>query len=73
MIKERVYGKEHQEIANVLMYLGDLLSDFGNFAQARELHERALTIMERVYGRDHQFVAEVLASFGHTCSKLEGF
>ena len=58
MIVERVYGKDHRRAADVLADLGGLCRAAGDFAKARELHERALMIVERIHGKYHGQVAK---------------
>ena len=49
-IKERVYGKDHREVAFVLQDLGYTFRKLGNFEKGQEVLERALAILERVCG-----------------------
>ena len=71
MIRERVHGKDHEEVAFVLLHLGEAYSELNDFAKGRELLERALMIRERVYGKDHPKVAFILACLGITCSEFD--
>jgi CHAT domain-containing protein/tetratricopeptide (TPR) repeat protein len=57
VIKERVYGPDHVEVALVLHNLGNLLGDVGDVAQAQRLFERAIDIRTRRLGPSHSLVA----------------
>jgi len=56
-IDEKVYGKEHPEVATDLNNLANLYYAQGAYEQALPLSERALAIDEKVYGKEHPDVA----------------
>ena len=46
------------------------IRDRGDYAKARDVLERALSIFERAYGRDHTSVAITLANLGNAYGNL---
>ena len=62
---ERMYGKDHENIAYVLREYSRVL-DLTDKAKAREMLTRALMITDRVYGKDHHKAASVLLVLGDT-------
>jgi len=56
-VGERVYGREHAEVALRVNNLGGVLRDLGDLVGARAAYERALAIDERVFGPEHPKVA----------------
>ena len=63
-IDEKVYGKDHPEVAIKVNNLGLVLQDLGKLQEARKLYERALKIDEKVYGKDHPSVAIKVNNLG---------
>ena len=59
-IKEKVFGKEHPEVAISLNNLGLLYKTQDKYAKAKPLYERALAIHEKVFGKEHPDVANSL-------------
>ena len=59
-IIERVYGRDHAQVAITLNNLGLAYAELGDHAKEREMLERALAIGERAYGRDHVELASTL-------------
>ena len=71
-IEESVYGPEHIEISETLIYLANAYGSLGNAEKKRELAERALTINEREHhGRVHKSVASALYSLANAYKSLE--
>jgi len=62
---EKVYGRDHQEVALRVNNLGGVLRAQGDLAGARGCFERALGIDERVYGPDHPAVARDVNNLGN--------
>jgi len=57
VIREKILGSEHPDVATSLNNLAALHKDLGNYEQAKPLYERALAIDEKVYGTEHPDVA----------------
>src|SRR3954451_5974667 len=58
----KIHGPEHQATARALNLLGILLSDSGEFAEARDLLEEALAIQSR--GEEDANLGSILANLG---------
>ena len=69
-IDEKVYGREHPEVAIDVNNLGNVLHDLGDLPGARAACERALAIDEKVYGRDHPSVARDVNNLGGVLQDL---
>ena len=69
-IRERVYGKSHHDVANVLVDLGSVYCELGDFAKARKVHDRALVIKRRVYGKDHKYYLDSLKIVGNIKDRI---
>jgi len=63
-IAEKVFGKDHPEVAAVLNYLAELYRMTGRYAEAEPLYKRSLEIREKTLGKDHLDVATTLNSLG---------
>ncbi len=59
-IREKVYGKEHHDVANSLNNLAELYRTQGDYKAAKPLYERSLSIVKKVYGKEHPLVATCL-------------
>ncbi len=59
-IREKVFGKEHPDVAESLNNLAELHRVQGNYDQAKPLYERALAIFEKVHGQEHPSIATSL-------------
>ena len=59
-ICEKVFGKEHPNVATSLNGLALLYKTQGDYEQAKPLYERALAIYEKVFGKEHPDVATSL-------------
>lgn len=61
-IGEKVYGKDHPNVAIAVNNLGLVLRDLGEPKKAKECIERALEIYMSVYDKDHPNLAVVLSN-----------
>jgi tetratricopeptide (TPR) repeat protein len=59
-IREKVFGKEHPDVAVSLNNLAALSYAQGDYEQAKPLYERSLAISETVFGKEHPDVATSL-------------
>ena len=59
-LAEKVFGPDHERVAQVLNDLGRLYQSQHNLEQAARLHERALAIRERLFKADGPAVAQSL-------------
>jgi prepilin-type processing-associated H-X9-DG protein len=50
---ERLHGKEHPEVGNVLFYLGQSLTRVGDFKNAAECLERSVNIRRATFGEEN--------------------
>jgi len=63
-LAEKVYGRDHPEVATILNNLGLVLRALDDLHGAKEHFERALAIDEKVYGRDHPSVGRDVNNTG---------
>jgi CHAT domain-containing protein len=61
-----VSGPDHPKTANLLSNLGNTYRVLGDYAQAEQLHKRALAIFEKTLGPDHPWTAVSLDALGAT-------
>jgi len=59
-IHEKVFGKEHPDVATSLNNLAELHKTQGDYEQAKPLYERSLAILEKVHGKEHPLVTTSL-------------
>src|SRR5256884_4355723 len=59
-IREKTFGPEHPEVADVLINIALLRREEGRFSEAEAFFDRALAIREKVLGPEHAKVADVL-------------
>ncbi|MBN2371961.1 MAG: CHAT domain-containing protein [Vicinamibacteria bacterium] len=64
ILRERLLGPEHLDVAMSANLFAIVLSDSGENAEARPLYERALAIREKALGPEHPEVAKVLDNLG---------
>ncbi len=57
VIREKVLGKEHPDVADSVSKLAELYRDLGNYQKAEPLFQRALAIREKILGKKHPNVA----------------
>ncbi|MDY6939507.1 MAG: tetratricopeptide repeat protein [Cyanobacteriota bacterium] len=60
VIREKVLGDEHPDVATSLNNLALLYHAMGNYSEAEPLYQRSLTIWEKVLGDEHPDVATSL-------------
>jgi tetratricopeptide (TPR) repeat protein len=60
VIRERVLGSDHPDVATSLNNLASLYKSQGKYDEAEPLHRRALAIREKSLGSDHPDVAASL-------------
>jgi serine/threonine protein kinase/tetratricopeptide (TPR) repeat protein len=61
---ESVYGRDSREVEPVLLQLGTVARERGNYEQAVAYHTRLLTRRKAAYGPDHPDVAAIYGSLG---------
>ena len=72
MIRKKIFGEDHTDIASSYNNLASVYSSLGKYNQAKELHEKALVIWKKINGEDHVDVAtgyNNLASVYHSLGK----
>ena len=62
--KDRLLKSDHFHVH------GNVYSSIGQYTQAREYHERSLTIRKEIYGEDHEDVAASYNNLGNVYSNL---
>jgi tetratricopeptide (TPR) repeat protein len=72
-IRLRLFGEEHADVAASYNNLGNLLSDLGEYEQAREYYEKSLGIRLRLFGEEHADVALSRDLLGDVLLQLELF
>ena len=65
MIRKKIFGEDHADIASTYNKLATVYSSLGEYNQAKGLHEKALVICKKIYGEDH---AEVATSYDNLAS-----
>ena len=60
VIREKVLGKDHSDVADYLNNLGVILNDQGKYAEAEGLYNRALAIHEKARNTTQPVVARIL-------------
>lgn len=63
-IRERILGKSHSELGDVLRILGNAEIELQSLNSAQEKLTRALDVTEAAYGKNHPKTAEVLDRLG---------
>lgn len=58
VIKEKIFGNEHLEVAEVLLEIGDVYESLGQFKEAQKLYEKNLRIEEEILGEEHPETAK---------------
>ena len=53
IIREKVLGREHPDVATIYNNIAFLYYNYGDFAEASEWHGKALAIREKVLGKEH--------------------
>ncbi|MFN7094542.1 MAG: tetratricopeptide repeat protein, partial [Burkholderiales bacterium] len=69
-IKEKFFGREHSNIANVLNNLGNAYGNLGENQKKKELLQEALEINEKAFGKHHPNVVTTLNNLGITYTVL---
>ena len=64
-IRRSIFGDENEAVADVLVEMGDLMDDLGEYGEAMENYVTALNIRRKLLG-DHEAVAANLYSIGYT-------
>ena len=57
MIPKKIFGEDHADVATSYNNLALVYERLGEYNQAKELHEKALTIYEKIFGEDYADVA----------------
>jgi tetratricopeptide (TPR) repeat protein len=70
VIREKVLGPDHPDVAISLNNLANLYSDQGKYSEAEPLLKRSLAKREKAFGPKHPDVAAVLENMAACCKKL---
>ena len=54
---QKIFGEDHADVATSYSNLASVYNHLGEYNQAKELHEKALTIRKEIFGEDHADVA----------------
>ena len=65
VIREKILGSDHPQVALSLNSIGLLLNEQGNPAKAKQVLERSLAIREKAFGDDGLATANSLNSLGY--------
>jgi len=69
-IRKRVHGSDNIKVTECVSILADVCEDMGDYNEALEYYNEALTKKERYFGKYHLFVATTLNNLAHCYSKL---
>jgi tetratricopeptide (TPR) repeat protein len=72
-IKENASGKDHPELTDNLITLGDIYYAQGNYAKAEPLYQRSLAMDENALGKDHLTVASDLEHLANLYSQQDNY
>jgi len=67
IIRRKIYGEEHSDVAPSYNNLGVICRDTGHYNEAKEFHEKALIIGRKIYGEEHRDVAASYNNLGVVC------
>ena len=70
MIRKKIFGEDHTDIASSYNNLASVYSSLGKYNQAKELHEKALVIWGKINGEDHVDVARSYNNLASVYSSL---
>ena len=59
MLKKKIFGEDHADVATSYNNLALVYERLGEYNQAKELHEKALTIRKQIFGEDHKYVERI--------------
>ena len=62
---ENIFGEDHADVATSYNNLASVYDRLREYIQAKELHEKALTIWKNIFGEDH---ADVATSYDNLAS-----
>ena len=65
----RINNDDSQQVAMVLVRIGDVFADQGRLVEAMKNHEEALGMLRRLHGERHPSVASALSSIGNVLLK----
>ena len=65
MTCKRIFGEDHADLASSYNNLAEVYYSLGEYSQAKELHEKALTIRKKIFGEDH---ADLASSYNNLAS-----
>ena len=63
--REEIFGKEHSEIADILISLGDVYHEQGKFDKAEDYYQQSLAIREKILEDNHPDIASSLNNLGN--------
>ena len=63
-IRTKLFGEEHEVVAESLDYLGELCQEQANYSEAHQYHQRALEIRQKKLGQEHADTALSLNNLG---------
>ncbi len=63
VVREKIVGRDHGDIATILSMLGIAYNGLGEKAKARAAYERALAIREKLYGKNNPLLLTTLNNY----------
>ncbi len=67
----KLYGERHPNVAEDLINLGAIQTEWGHYSETERYYRQALDIIQGFYGKDHPETASVMTSFGR-CLNTQG-
>ena len=65
MIKKKIFGEEHGDVAASYNNLGNVYQALAQYNKAKEYHDKALIIRKKIFGEKHGDVARSYNNLGN--------
>ena len=70
IIRKKIFGEEHADVAASYNNLGIVYQDLGQYNEAKEYYEKALIIKKKIFGEEHAAVATSYNNLGSVSQDL---
>jgi len=69
----QLYGERHPNVADDLINLGAIQSEWGHYTETERYYRQALDIIQNFYGKDHPETASVMTVLGRSLNSQRRF